>query len=93
MKLVSKTDALWGGKALKEEEEEEGHWQEGLAGAGPWVGSICLETTSGEALAAGRRCPAPARASPQPAWCSAKSCTAEAPMGPQHRCESGREVF
>lgn len=27
-----------GRKALKEEEEEEGHWQEGLAGAGPWVG-------------------------------------------------------
>lgn len=27
-----------GGKALKEEEEEEGHWREGLAGARPQVG-------------------------------------------------------
>lgn len=56
-------------------------------------GSICLETTPGEALAAGRGCPVPARASPQLAQCGAKPYAAKAPMGPQHCRKSGLEVF
>lgn len=53
-----------GGKVWKEEEEEEGGWREGVAGADHR--SICLETAPGEVLAAGRGRLALAQGCPQP---------------------------
>lgn len=53
-----------GGKVWKEEEEEEGCWREGVAGAGPQ--EHLSGNRPGEVLAAGRGRPALAQGCPQP---------------------------
>lgn len=68
-----------GGKAWKEEEEEEGYWQEGVAGAGP------REHLSGNRPGRGRL--ALAQGSPQPSPALPRRGTCGCPALPQARLE------